>query len=723
MKLGYVWLGLALLGLAACAQDAAPTAPVRPLDTVQADADTVTSGPQNTVNLGNVLPGAVLTREVGFNLVCAGKQHVDAGQSVTFAYAVSSSSVPAGSLTATSASTGPIPAAWPDDTTGGGSTNCGSPPPAPITTTTRSTVTLTAPTVPGAYTYAVVYAPALTAGNNNATAISGANPAATFTLTVVPLTPADVVPPVTTVALTPGSPDGLNNWYRSAVAAQVSSADNAGGSGVAETRCVLDPAGVPLLFDDLPAGCAFTGTGSGVSLDGVHTLYAASRDAAGNKEAVTSRSFNLDRTAPTITLTGQTAANEAGWNNTDVTLTWGCTDAVSGVSGVSGATVAQTLSAEGAGQSATGVCTDGAGNIASNTVSGVNIDKAAPVVEPADVTDAVWRNLPLEHPFTAADNLSGLANAADASFTLAASAESAAPDQPTTASRTVADRAGNETVRTLSALIDLSAPLLGASLSPASPDGLSGWYTSAPTVSYGCSDPLSGVAGGCPAPYTFGEGVDQNHGASVSDNAGNSSSAGVSSVNVDLTAPTGMTFSGVSSQTYYFGSVPPLSGVGCTASDALSGLASCTVSGYSDAVGSHTLTATATDRAGRQATATLSYTVSAWTLRGFYAPVDMGMKNNAKGGSTVPLKFEVFAGPTELTSTGVVKTFTQALSCTTSLGDDIEQYATGGTSLRYDAVAGQFVFNWQTPKKPGTCYRVTVETQDGSRISADFQLR
>ena len=95
------------------------------------------------------------------------------------------------------------------------------------------------------------------------------------------------------------------------------------------------------------------------------------------------------------------------------------------------------------------------------------------------------------------------------------------------------------------------------------------------------------------------------------------------------------------------------------------------------------------------------------------------MRNNARGGSTVPLKFEVFAGPTELTSTGVVKTFTQTLSCTSSLGDD-EQYAIGGTSLRYDVVAGQFAFNWQTPRKPGTCYRVMVETQDGSRISADF---
>ncbi len=39
-------------------------------------------------------------------------------------------------------------------------------------------------------------------------------------------------------------------------------------------------------------------------------------------------------------------------------------------------------------------------------------------------------------------------------------------------------------------------------------------------------------------------------------------------------------------------------------------------------------------------------------MKGFYAPVDVnGVLNTVKGGSTVPLKFEVFAGSTELTDT------------------------------------------------------------------------
>ncbi|HXQ34194.1 MAG TPA: PxKF domain-containing protein, partial [Anaerolineales bacterium] len=92
---------------------------------------------------------------------------------------------------------------------------------------------------------------------------------------------------------------------------------------------------------------------------------------------------------------------------------------------------------------------------------------------------------------------------------------------------------------------------------------------------------------------------------------------------------------------------------------------------------------------------------------------------------TVPLKFEVFAGSTELTSITIVQAFVQKESCLnlTPLTDDIENYATGSTSLRYDTTGGQFIFNWQTPKQVGACYHVTLTTADGSTIPADFKLK
>jgi len=138
------------------------------------------------------------------------------------------------------------------------------------------------------------------------------------------------------------------------------------------------------------------------------------------------------------------------------------------------------------------------------------------------------------------------------------------------------------------------------------------------------------------------------------------------------------------------------------------------------------MTATATDNADNVGIATRSYTVLAWTLYGFYQPVDMGgVWNTVKNGATVPLKFEVFAGSTELIDPSIVNQPLKATQtpCSGGLTDEIELLATGGTSLRYDAVGGQFIYNWQTPKKPGYCYVVTVTTADGSSISANFKLK
>jgi hypothetical protein len=255
-----------------------------------------------------------------------------------------------------------------------------------------------------------------------------------------------------------------------------------------------------------------------------------------------------------------------------------------------------------------------------------------------------------------------------------------------------------------------------------------GWYNADVTVSFTCSDGTSGVAS-CSAASTLGEGANQSVTGSAVDNAGNSESATVSGINIDKTAPIVALVGGpADGGSYYFGSVP--AAPTCSASDGLSGLdGSCSVSGYSTAVGTHTVTASATDKAGNSNSASATYTVLAWTLNGFYQPVDMGTSvlNTVKAGSTVPLKFEVFAGLSELTDVAVVDTFkTQEVNCSaldTTVADAIEVTTTGGTSLRYDTTAGQFVQNWQTPKKTGACYVVTMTTDDGTKISANFKLK
>lgn len=115
-----------------------------------------------------------------------------------------------------------------------------------------------------------------------------------------------------------------------------------------------------------------------------------------------------------------------------------------------------------------------------------------------------------------------------------------------------------------------------------------------------------------------------------------------------------------------------------------------------------------------------------WTLTGFYQPVDMnGVYNLVKGGSTVPLKFEIFAGSNELTDTAYIKGLIYAqTSCDADMiTDAIETTVTGGTSLRYDSASGQFIYNWKTPKTAGKCYRVTMITIDDSSLAAYFRLK
>lgn len=177
--------------------------------------------------------------------------------------------------------------------------------------------------------------------------------------------------------------------------------------------------------------------------------------------------------------------------------------------------------------------------------------------------------------------------------------------------------------------------------------------------------------------------------------------------------------------TFYFNFVPaaPI----CTATDGQSGMdGGCTVTGYSSDLGSHMLTATARDNAGNVATESRTYTVLPWMLNGFYQPVDMnGVYNLVKGGSTVPFKFEIFAGSTELTNTSAIKSIAQTeISCSTNAPTDLVEFTvTGDTSLRYDAATGQFIYNWKTPKSPGKCYRVTMTTMDGSTLLAYFKLK
>lgn len=335
-----------------------------------------------------------------------------------------------------------------------------------------------------------------------------------------------------------------------------------------------------------------------------------------------------------------------------------------------------------------------------------------------------------ETPFSTAATVGVAAGVAPGTYTLTVSAFDITNSNQTGGKLAQGDSATyTVTVPQPAPPTDTTPPVITPVLNPATPDGAIGWYTSAVTLSWSVVDSESAVTSttGCGSTTISADQLATDYTCSAT-SAGGTASETVT-IKRDATAPVVTLVGGglADGGEYYFGAVP--AAPTCDATDATSGVnGSCTVSGYGTTVGTHTVSATATDLAGNPGTSTtITYKVLAWTLKGFYQPVDMGTLNLVKGGSTVPLKFEVFAGNTELTDVAVVDTFkVGAVACgsTSVPTDDIEQYSTGATVLRYDATGGQFIQNWQTPKgKAGDCYRVTLTTDDGSKLTADFKLK
>lgn len=133
--------------------------------------------------------------------------------------------------------------------------------------------------------------------------------------------------------------------------------------------------------------------------------------------ASSSVTIKIDKTKPVITATRTPEPNEHGWNNTDVTVSFMCTDTGDVQSGIATDTVTTgepvTVSTEGAGQSvtSTGSCIDYAGNEADPaTVSNINIDKTPPEITintPEDGKSYTFKQTILAD-WSATDTLSGI---------------------------------------------------------------------------------------------------------------------------------------------------------------------------------------------------------------------------------------------------------------------------------------------------------------------------
>jgi hypothetical protein len=134
-----------------------------------------------------------------------------------------------------------------------------------------------------------------------------------------------------------------------------------------------------------------------------------------------------------------------------------------------------------------------------------------------------------------------------------------------------------------------------------------------------------------------------------------------------------------------------------------------------------------TDAHGNPAAGSFPVSVLFDVTGGLLPPVNPAALNTVKNGSTVPLKWQV-PNPAGgyISSLSIVTGFSvSGLNCDSlSLtSDTVDFTTTGGTALRYDATANQYVQNWQTPKRAGTCWQVDVGLVGGQHLTARFRLK
>jgi hypothetical protein len=334
-----------------------------------------------------------------------------------------------------------------------------------------------------------------------------------------------------------------NNWVNGDVTVALTASDNL--STVDTTQYSID------------GGATQIGTSFTLSTDGDHTITFFSTDMAGNAEAVQSAHVKIDKTAPTIThaFTPLTYSDGA-WTNQDVTVTFSCAD--QGGSGLAGCTAPVVNSAEGS-YTVPGTAVDVAGNSATDSAS-VRIDKTPPTITPTvigAINPAGWYNADVTVTYSASDDASGVLGTPTDDVLGEGANQSAGA--------TVTDAAGNTASANVTGInVDETAPALNGSFAP-------GWHTGDVTVTWTCTDSLSGTAGQPADTTVAGEGDNLSSSTSCTDVAGNSTSTTVSGIQIDMTAPT--TISNVAD--------PPDSGwfnggvqVALTGHDNLSGIAS-----------------------------------------------------------------------------------------------------------------------------------------------------
>ena len=294
-------------------------------------------------------------------------------------------------------------------------------------------------------------------------------------------------------------------------------------------------------------------------------------DNAGNSSS-DSFTVRYDTAAPNTVATPARPPNSAGWYRAPVGISWGGTDALSGVDSCS--TAVTYSGPDTTGVTRSGSCTDRAGNSSSDSVL-LHYDATAPTGTTASAVRTAdhdgWYNHSLRIDWSGSDATSGIASCMSRTY-------GGPDDANATSSGNCTDAAGNTSTAALGFQYDATGPAVTVNAARI-PDH-AGWYNRPVGITWSGTDATSGVDS-CSAPITYG-GPDSANASSVggcTDHAGNSASPPPLAFRYDATAPvTGIAPGRAADANGWYNHALRISWAG---SDPTSGMSSCTSVLYS----------------------------------------------------------------------------------------------------------------------------------------------
>jgi hypothetical protein len=472
------------------------------------------------------------------------------------------------------------------------------------------------------------------------------------------------------VTATPSRGSDANGWYNHALTVSFSGTDAVSGG----VSC------------DAPVG--YSGPDSATA-----SLGGSCSDKAGN---VTSVGFPLqyDGTKPVVTATAGRASDVSGWYNHTLGISFSGNDATSGV--VSCVPRIDYSGPDSATASATGTCTDKAGNTDSGTLQ-FKYDDTGPsvVVTPARQPDANgWYNRALTVSFSGSDGVSGLDSC------VAPKTYSGPDDGSATVTGFCGDLAGNTTPRTFALPYDATPPQITSS-APTRPPDANGWYNHPLTIAFDGSDATSGIAACSQPTYDGPDNANASVGGTCSDKAGNPSAPGSASFQYDGTPPTISGAVAVRPADHDGWYTHPI-GFAFSGQDSTSGLDECPATMYSGPDGSDaSATGSCFDVAGNQGTQTFPLRYDATPPSVVAAPA---REPDVNGWYNHPLSvaFSGSDGVSGLDMCSTPSTYTGPDSRTGSLtgtcSDKAGNVGFGAFGLEYDATTPRSVAG--SPSRP-----------------------